>query len=201
MSDVSDFTILESDALAAMASPIRQRLLESLSVPDSASGLARRFDMSRQRIGYHMRDLERAGCIELAGQRQQRGLTEKLYRTRPLAFVSAPPRVDEPARRDRFAWATLVNLAARMLWHLVSLRRRADAAGKRLATLALEAEVFFDSPAERKAFSEALISAVEGVVRDHEKPRSEKSRGFRLVLGAYPQPEKRDHDRHPQHRA
>lgn len=189
MSTAHDFTLLEPDALAAMASPIRQRLLRSLATPDSASGLARRFDMSRQRIGYHMRDLERAGCIELAGQRQQRGLTEKLYRTRPLAYVSAPPGVDEPAHRDRFAWATLVNLAGRMLWHLVSLRRRADAAGKRLATLALEADLYFDSPAERKAFTEALMDAVEGVIREHEKPRSARSRGFRLVLGAYPRPE------------
>ena len=84
---MQDFRILENDDLNAMATPFRQQLLEQLKEPASASGLARRFDMSRQRIGYHMRALEDAGCIEAAGERQARGLTEKLFRARPLAFV------------------------------------------------------------------------------------------------------------------
>ncbi len=57
------FKILERQELGAMASPFRQQLLHALTTPGSAIGLARRFEMSRQRIGYHMRELERAGCI------------------------------------------------------------------------------------------------------------------------------------------
>jgi len=186
---VSQFKLLDREALSAMASPFRQQLLHTLVTPSSAVNLARRFDMSRQRIGYHMRDLERAGCIEPVGERPQRGLTEKLYRTKPMAWVLAPPRSDSASQRDRYSWAALVDLVARALWDLVSLRRRADAAGKRLATVALEAELHFESPAERKAFTEALVDAVETVVREHEQPRSSQSRAFRLVLGAFPQPD------------
>lgn len=185
------FKILDSQELAAMASPFRQQLLEALTTPDSAAGLARRYDMSRQRIGYHMRGLEKAGCIEVAGERQQRGLTEKLYRTRPLAYVHSPPLADRLKREDRFSWAALVSVIARTLRDLVNLRRAADAEGKRLATLGLEAELHFETPAERQAFTEDLIDAVERVLRSHERPRSDKSRGFRLVLGAFPQPPER----------
>lgn len=184
------FKILEPDEMRAMASPFRQKLLETLSIPNSAVGLAREYEMSRQRVGYHMRALEQAGLIEAVDERPVRGLTEKLYRTRPMAFALSPRERDEPARlRDHFSWATLTNLAARTLSDLVSLRRKADAAGKRLATLALDAELHFETPTERKAFTEDLIDAVEGVVRSHERPRSDTSRTFRIVLGAYPKTE------------
>lgn len=194
------FKILESQELSAMASPFRQQLLETLTTPESASGLARRYEMSRQRIGYHMRDLERAGCIEITGERQHRGLKEKLYRTKPMAFAYAPPSDDRLQRRDRFSWAALVDLVARTLWDLMSLRRRADAKGKRLATLAIEADLYFETPEQRKAFTESLIDAVEHVVRDHEQPKSKKARAFRLIIGAFPKPVQKepDHD-NPKH--
>ncbi len=134
-----------------------------------------------------MRDLERSGCIEFISEQQARGLTEKLYRAKPMAFVSSPQNeVKKLEAQDRFSWSSLVNLVAQTLWELIILRRRADVSGKRLATLALDAELHFDSPVDRKAFAEELIDAVENIIRKHERPKSESSRTFRLVLGAYP---------------
>ena len=99
------------------------------------------------------------------------------------------------ARRDRFSWRALVDALAQALWELVTLRRRADAAGKRLATLTLEAEVRFSSPSARKAFTQDLIEAVEDVLAKHDRPDGE--RAFRLILGAYPSlKEHDDHERH-----
>lgn len=182
---MDSFKILGHDDVAALATPLRQQLLDALKEPDSAASLARRFDMSRQRIGYHMRELERAGCIELTSERRQRGLTERLYRARPIAFVRGETRPDRKlAARDRHSWVALVNGLAQALWELVTLRRRADAAGKRLATLTLEAELSFASPAERRAFTQDLIDAVEGVIARHDDPAGE--RRFRMILGAYP---------------
>lgn len=182
------FNFLERDNLGVMASPLRREILAALQTPDSAVNLARRFDMSRQRVGYHMRELERAGCIELCGERPQRGLTERFYQMRPMAYVEGREaggrRLD---KRDRFSWTALVNLFAQSIWDLLSLRRRADAAGKRLATLGLDVEVRFDSPRARRAFTEDLIDAVEGVIRRHDSPGG--SRAFRLVLGAFPAPD------------
>ncbi len=193
------FKILERQELGAMASPFRQQLLHALTTPGSAIGLARRFEMSRQRIGYHMRELERAGCIEITGERQRRGLKEKLYRTKPMAYVYSPPSNERLRRHDRFSWAALVNLIARTLWDLVSLRRKADAEGKRLATLAIEADLYFETPTQRKAFTESLVDAIEQVVRDHEMPKSDKARAFRLVVGAFPKPAQEPNHDNPKH--
>lgn len=181
------FQFLSAGGMAAMATPFRQQLLAALAEPDSAANLARRFGMSRQRIGYHMRELERAGCIELTGERQQRGLTERLFQVRPLAFVLGPERgAASVSARERFSWAALLSLMAGVIWDLVRLRARADAAGKRLATLALEAEVAFASPRARRAFTEDLLKAVQETVARHHDPEAAEGRRFRVVVGALP---------------
>lgn len=182
------FHVLDDAALAAMASPFRQKLLEALAEPDSAASLARQFDMSRQRIGYHMRELERAGCIQVAEERQQRGLTERLYQVRPLAYVTGPrTKPGLLRRRDRFSWASLLSLLASAIQDLIRLRRAADAADKRLATLALEARVRVADPVARKRFTEELLIAVDTVVAKHHDPHCTQGRNFRLVLGALPE--------------
>lgn len=185
----TDFRILDAGSMSAVASQFRQELLAALVEPDSAVNLARRFDMSRQRIGYHMRELEKAGCIELVDERQQRGLKERLYQVRPIAYAFAPETsTDRRAVQDRYSWASLLNMIAGALWDLVSLRRRADAADKRLATLAIEANLRFANPKARKEFSQNLINAIEDVVAKHHDPCAGTGRNFRLVMGAYPAP-------------
>ncbi|MCZ6617256.1 MAG: helix-turn-helix domain-containing protein [Gammaproteobacteria bacterium] len=189
---MNEFKMLNQAELGALASPLRRELLTALQEPDSATRLARRFDMSRQRIGYHMRELEKAGYIKIVEERRQRGLIERLYRVRPLAYVFAPDGfVASAEAQDRFSWATLINLIAQSLWDLVNLRRRADEGGKRLATLALEAEINFASPSARRGFSEELIQAVERLVVKYDEPGANGSRRHRLLLGAYPSPDNR----------
>ena len=56
----------------SVLSPIRLRLLEELRTPASASSLAERLDTTRQKLGYHLRVLERERLIELAEERQRR---------------------------------------------------------------------------------------------------------------------------------
>lgn len=193
---MESFKLLSNQELATVASGFRQKLLAAMEEPRSAASIAREFDVSRQRVGYHMRDLERAGCIELVAEQPARGLKERLYRARPYAFASAPGKSrTQLSREDRFSWRALVNLIAGSLWDLISLRRKADAAGKRLATLAIDAELHFRSPAERKAFAEELVDAVEDVLRRHAQPPTAGSRAFRLVLGAYPKNDEQHADR------
>lgn len=185
--DNKGFQFLTAGGMAAMATPFRQQLLAALAEPDSAANLARRFGMSRQRIGYHMRELEKAGCIELARERQQRGLTERLFQVRPLAFVLGPEHGGSAVTaRERYSWAALLSLMAGVIWDLVRLRARADQAGKRLATLALEAEVAFANPTARRAFTEDLLAAVQATVAKHHDPDAAGGRRFRVVLGALP---------------
>ena len=61
------------DAAAAEASldPMRARLLAELAEPGSATMLAARVGLPRQKVNYHLRTLERHGLVELVEERAQ----------------------------------------------------------------------------------------------------------------------------------
>jgi DNA-binding transcriptional ArsR family regulator len=73
---------LDPDLAKALSHPLRQRILERLGEVSDASPtqLARDLDGSVGTVAYHVRVLERLGCVELVGTRQRRGALEHRYR-------------------------------------------------------------------------------------------------------------------------
>src|SRR3712207_7665169 len=90
IADMSLDVLQDPDRLRGTLSPLRRRLLEELREPDSATGLAARLGESRQRLNYHLRELERGGLVELVEQRQRRGRTERILRATGHAGIVAP---------------------------------------------------------------------------------------------------------------
>ena len=149
-----------AQAASLFAHPLRLKLLEYLSQPNSASGLARRLGMPRQVLNYHLKALELAGVVELVEERPARGMKERVLRATAQSYLISPEALGavepDPTRlRDRFSWAYLVAAAAKIVRDLGILRRRADRAGQRLATFTLETEVRFASASDRDAFTRA----------------------------------------------
>ena len=68
------------------------------------------------------------------------------------------------------------------------LARRADRAGKRLPTLALDTEIRFRSAAERAEFAEELTATVTGLVSRYHDAAAPGGRAHRLVVAAHPLP-------------
>ncbi|MCH7527740.1 MAG: helix-turn-helix transcriptional regulator, partial [Planctomycetes bacterium] len=56
---------------ATMLHPLRLRLLQNLQEPDSSSGLARRLDLPRQKVNYHLRALEKEDLVEFVEERRK----------------------------------------------------------------------------------------------------------------------------------
>jgi len=46
---------------AVLLRPLRTRILGMLAEPQSAAGIARRLDVARQKVGYHLKELEKQG--------------------------------------------------------------------------------------------------------------------------------------------
>src|SRR5260370_29269268 len=141
--------------------PGRLRLLKQLTEPDSAAGLARRLGVPRQKLNYHLRELEREGFLELVEERRKGNCTERVLRASARSYLISPQAIgrlgETPAAiRDRFSVAYLVAAAARAIRELARLSRRARRAGKRVATLTLEAEIRFTSAEARTEFPEEL---------------------------------------------
>src|SRR6185503_4224995 len=87
------------DRLRVALSPIRRQLLERLREPASATALAVEMSVGRQRLNYHLRELEKAGLVHLVEERQRRGCVERILAARADAFVVDPAVVG--ARRAK----------------------------------------------------------------------------------------------------
>ncbi|HVE77472.1 MAG TPA: helix-turn-helix domain-containing protein [Gemmatimonadaceae bacterium] len=175
----------------SMLHPLRLRVLAALDRPDSATGVARRLGLPRQQVNYHLRELEADGLVRAVGERQRRGLTERLVQAVARSYVISPGVVGdlaaEPSKvSDRMSSAYLVAVAAQMIHDLAALREAASRAGKRLPTLTLESEVRFAGPDAQRAFAQELTEAVAGLVAKYHDARAPRGRSFRVVAGAYP---------------
>lgn len=176
---------------AFLLEPTRRRLLAELKEPESAAGLARRLGLPRQRVNYHLRELERAGCIELVEERRKRGCTERLMRATARAFILSPEAVgafgETPGEAaDRASVGYFVASANRALREVGELEARARKAGKRLATLTLDTEIRFGSAAARAAFASELTAALTELTTRYHDAEAPQGRSFRLTTLIHP---------------
>ncbi len=183
----------ELAAASAMLKPLRLDILERLAEPGSATSLAAATGLPRQRLNYHLRELEKAGLIHCVEERPKRGCVERLYQTSARHYLIgpealgrvAPPEPDRRARslRDRFSWSYLVALFGKGIRDLAALRRRADSAGQRLATVGLQSRARFISPAALAEFSDRLTAEVARLTAEYHHP---DGRSYELLLATYP---------------
>ena len=189
-----DIEVIERPAAAVAAlEPIRGQLLAQLREPASAASLATRLGLKRQRLNYHLHALEEHGLVEVADTRLWGGLKERLMVASASAYVVSPsafgPLAADPAlARDRLSASYLIALGARIVREVGHLWRRARAAGKNLATLSIDTEVRFASPADRAAFTQDLTRAVTELAGRYHNAGAPGGRAHRLVLVAYPLP-------------
>lgn len=189
---IPDLAVIEEPAqAAALLDPVRAQVLEHLRNPDSAAGAARALRLPRQRIGYHVRELERAGLLRPVGERRRRNYVERLlqatakrYLISPAALGPGAPSLD--AVRDRFSSEYLVATAARVVQDVGTLQRLAANAGKSLPTLTIESEVRFASPAAQSAFASELADAIARVITKYHDSNALNGRSFRLIAAAHP---------------
>jgi DNA-binding transcriptional ArsR family regulator len=181
------------EAAAAAVDPLRNRLLAEMREPVSAAGLATRLGVPRQKVNYHLRELERLGLATVAKERQWGGLTERLLVANASTFVISPvalgPIATDPARLDdRLSAGYLIALGARIVREVSDLVGRARTAKKRLATLSIDATVRFRSAQERAEFTSELTAAVNRLVGKYHDPLAPDGRAHRLLVAAHPLP-------------
>jgi DNA-binding transcriptional ArsR family regulator len=186
-------------AAATLLQPLRLRIVAALREPDSASGVARRLGIPRQKVNYHMRELARAGCLRRAGQRRVRNMTERRYVATARAFVLAPQilgklAADHGRIADRFSLAYLLAMTSQVQADLVRVTELAAEQGKRVATLSIATRLRFENPEQRARFALELQRAIVDVIGRFASPDSKddgtpaSGRPYRLVLGCYPAP-------------
>lgn len=191
--------IEESASAASMLHPTRLRILSALREPGSASTVARQLGMARQKVNYHLRELEKAGFLEEIEQRRAGNCIERIVRAKATHYLIDPQilgalAADGASVEDRFSSAYLIALAAGTIGDVAALQQRAAKAKKRVATFALQTEVRFANAAQRKAFTEELANAVARLVARYHDAETPGGRAFRFTVGAYPAVTKKEEE-------
>ncbi|MBB3725033.1 ArsR/SmtB family transcription factor [Nonomuraea dietziae] len=187
-----DVTVIEDPAAAeASLDPIRARLLAELSQPGSATMLAAKVGLPRQKINYHLKTLERHGLVELVEERRKGNVTERVMRATASSYVISPRAMagvaPDPSRApDRLSARWLLAIAARLVSDVGTLITGAAKARKRVATFAIDGQVRFASAADRAAFAEELATAVTTLVSKYHDETAEGGRTHRVILAVHP---------------
>jgi len=180
-------------AAAAVASldPTRSRLLAELGESGSATTLAARLGLPRQKVNYHLRELERHGLIELVAERRKGNMTERVMRATAQSFVISPAALGgvapDPRRGvNEFSARWMLAVAAQLVQEVGTLLDRAARAHRPVATFTIDSELRFASAADRADFSAELARSIAGLVARYDSPRSTGGREHRLVIALHP---------------
>jgi MOSC domain-containing protein YiiM len=170
-------------------------VLAELRSPASAAEVARRLGESRQRLNYHLKQLERVGLVRRVGTRRAGGFTETLYEADAGAFVVSPagswpladcePSPDSDAegtgdRRDPLAFKGAVTAI-----YLATAAEAAPAAvgeAKAMRGLGLEGDRYFE---RRGTYSERPGDGREVTLIELEVLDALRGDGIDLTAGEH----------------
>jgi DNA-binding transcriptional ArsR family regulator len=187
-----DVAVIE-DAAAAEVSldPVRARLLAELTEPASATTLANRVGLARQKVNYHLKMLEAHGLVALIAEKRKGNMTERVLQATASSYVISPVALstvqpDPSHAPDRLSARWLLSLAAKLVADVGALISSAEQTHKRVATFAIDGEIRFRSAAERAAFADELATTITRLVAEYHDDAATGGRAHRLVLALHP---------------
>jgi DNA-binding transcriptional ArsR family regulator len=183
-------TLRDPAQVQALADPMRMRMLRALRTPASAASVARSVGRSRQNVGYHLKELERAGLIRHAGARRKGNFVEQLYQATAKRFVVSAGFAQDAQQlaavfRDQASLALLSSLGERVAADAAHLIDRA-AEGEQIPSATVDAELCFADEAARAAFMAEYVAALRSLLAKHSAAQGAR---YRVAMAAYLDPE------------
>lgn len=184
--------VVRSNAgLQALSHPLRVRILESLRTEGSAAEVARRLGESRQKINYHLKELEKAELVHQVDERRVGNFIETVYRAVASGFVIAPEVAWSDPRRlealvNQHSLEELIRLGETVQKDVVMLLDRAAFEMEDIASASVTAELSFGSEEERRSF---LREYVEMLGEFLERYGDGGGEAYKVLMAAYPDPQ------------
>src|SRR5262245_56351562 len=184
--------VLEPRRAEVLLDPLRMRILALAREPASATEIAGRLRLPRQRVNYHVRLLAENDLLRRAGRLRKRNMFEQRYVASARSYLIAPSVLGaiEPDWRsipDTASAAYLLALSAQVQSDLARALGQPPEGG-RISTLTLKSQFRFESGKQRAEFAGALRRAVVDAIARFSAPDQAPGAGpaYRLVLGCYP---------------
>jgi len=194
MASIPLIAVIDRPAPAAsLLKPVRARILAHLREPDSATGAAAALGLPRQRVGYHVRQLEQLGLVRHVGDRRRGNFLERLLVAAARSFVIAPSALGRLGAHpdevpDRFSSDYLVAVAAQTARDVAALGDAARRAGRTSSTMTLQVDVRFSSAEEQGRCTDEIARFVADLARRYHRPTTAGSRSARFLVAGYATP-------------
>lgn len=175
-------------SLQVLLHPLRIDILEALRTPASAATIARALDLSRQKVNYHLKELERAALVREVEVRRAGSFNETLYEAVARTFIVSPEAAwSDPLRLDtlrhQHALERLVTVGDRLQRDAIGLLDRAAFDGEEIASACVEADVHFSDETDRAEFIEEYFALLRDLC---DKYGSRRGLPYRVVVAAHP---------------
>ena len=185
---VDDLRVIADAAAVEIAlDPIRAAILEALAEAGSATTIAAKVGLTRQKVNYHLKALEAHGLVEPAEERSWGGITERFVRRCAHQLVVSPDvlantAIDPSHVGDRLSASYLIAVNARTVAEVAAIT---TATRKRVPTITIDTVIGFKTPEDRAEFAAELQSAIATLVAHYHH---DDGRPHRLTVSSYPRP-------------
>lgn len=189
----------DRDRAEVLMHPLRLRILEAAREPGSAAELARRLELKPQKVNYHVQRLAEHGFLRLVSERRAGNVVEKVYGATAESYVlgssvlgGLSPRAKDGDMVTAARWLALQSQAEAELGEVM---QGSPDEGEVAPTIAMDAEIRFESADQREVFERAVRELFHAVVSKYASPAETESgepgqgRPYRMLLGVYPLPE------------
>ena len=169
---------------AALMDAIRLRILAELQEADSAAGVARRVGLPRQKVNYHLRELEQAGLVRLVREQRKGNCNERIVQAVARGFVLSPTVLgDVGVRADATERGTSEHLLATAV-RVLGDSAKVHGAPSGFPVSTGEFEIAFANDADRRAFAEDVLGEITRLAAEYHDPSAGAK--HRLVVMGYP---------------
>lgn len=180
----------DAQQVQALTHPVRLVILAALRTERSAAEVARRIGVGRQKVGYHLKELEKVGLVRQTGERRKGAFVEQLFEATAHAVVVSPRLALTPdqvqALRDQASLEQLVSMGEMLVAQATLLLDRASHAPEPIPSATVSADVRFADEAAREAFMGEYAAALRPLLL---KYGAAEGSPFRLVTAIYPNSE------------
>lgn len=195
-----DVAIISDPNMAAvLLKDPRRHILAMATRPLSAVEMAHRLGETRQRIGYHLRQLVDAGLLEDVVVSRRGAMVDKRYRASAASYALSPSLLGSLTARmesspDRESVRHLLGAINEVQDDLAQVLAQQESGPDRVATLTLSTRLRFRDAKQRAAFADALMAGLTDVVARHTAPfeqddgQAGEGEPFRLTLTLHPTP-------------
>ena len=177
--------VSDKRTMALLADPLKAEILREMDRPQTTAELALLMGMPRQKLGYHVRQLEDDGLLVSVGEsRRGNCIARKLQAVaRHIVISNSDPNAT--ILEDRFSSSWLVARCATAIREVGVLTMDAESVGEELPTLTVDSEIAFDNPQEQQAFVQELSELITALV-DRYGSASSGARRFKFLAASYP---------------